>query len=313
MINPLISIGITCYRSKDTIVNSINSAINQNWENKEIIIVDDFSNDGTVDLIKKIDFKNTTYKLIQHRSNKGFPSSINSLIRHAKGQFLCFFDHDDISDPERLNIQFSTLKKYIEKTGAKHVVCYASRIRLYENGYKKIMPAIGSQEKIPIGNDIINYHLSKRVAQNIYFGSGTPSCSLFAPTYLFKLIGDCDINLKRTVDCEIAIKLGEIGCHFVGCADVLVTQLNTLSIHKTGLSNMESDYLLFNKFSKYLDKSSLKFLKGWSTVKGYYLSGLYFKGLIKLVFLIIQFPLRSFLKIIKTGPSRIKHDIKINK
>ena len=75
---------------------------------------------------------------------------------------------------------------------------------------------------------------------------------------------------------------------------------------------MESDYLLFNKFSKYLDKRSLKFLKAWSTVKGYYLSGLYFKGLMKLIFLILKFPLRSVSKIIKTGPSRIKHDIKIN-
>ena len=42
----LVSIIITCFNSQDTIERAVKSALNQDWSNKEIIIVDDYSTDG---------------------------------------------------------------------------------------------------------------------------------------------------------------------------------------------------------------------------------------------------------------------------
>ena len=43
MDNPLITIGITCFNSEKYIIRALDSALNQDWQNKEVIIVDDFS------------------------------------------------------------------------------------------------------------------------------------------------------------------------------------------------------------------------------------------------------------------------------
>ena len=49
---PLITIGITSFNSEGNILRALNSAINQTWQNKEIIVVDDFSSDNTVKIIE---------------------------------------------------------------------------------------------------------------------------------------------------------------------------------------------------------------------------------------------------------------------
>ena len=80
---PLITIGLTSYNCESTIKNAIKSAISQSWENKEIIIVDDFSTDNSVEIIRSIDFKNIKHKLFFEPENKGLPSSLNKIIKNA--------------------------------------------------------------------------------------------------------------------------------------------------------------------------------------------------------------------------------------
>ena len=49
---PLITIGITCFNAENTIANAIKSALNQDWLNFEIIVVDDCSIDNSQNIIK---------------------------------------------------------------------------------------------------------------------------------------------------------------------------------------------------------------------------------------------------------------------
>ena len=58
MKKPLITIGITCYNSSNTIIRAINSAIKQKWKNTEIIIIDDSSTDESFKIIKNLQKKN---------------------------------------------------------------------------------------------------------------------------------------------------------------------------------------------------------------------------------------------------------------
>ena len=50
----LVSIIITCFNSQETIERSVKSAIRQDWEDIEIIIVDDFSTDNSYNLLKNL-------------------------------------------------------------------------------------------------------------------------------------------------------------------------------------------------------------------------------------------------------------------
>ena len=75
MIHPLITIGITCYNAEKTILSAINSAINQDWPNFEIIIVDDFSADGSVKIIDEV--KNKSNISLGYKTSR-----IKDTLRH---------------------------------------------------------------------------------------------------------------------------------------------------------------------------------------------------------------------------------------
>ena len=65
----LVSIIITCFNSQDTIERAVKSALNQDWSNKEIIIIDDFSEDNSLEILTKISSQQTSISLIRNNKN----------------------------------------------------------------------------------------------------------------------------------------------------------------------------------------------------------------------------------------------------
>ena len=65
--------------------------------------MDDCSTDQSVEKIENFIKKDDTpCRLVVHQSNKGAASARNTIIEEAKGEFIAFFDDDDISLPHRL-------------------------------------------------------------------------------------------------------------------------------------------------------------------------------------------------------------------
>ena len=95
--NPLISIIIPCYNEKNTIVRIIDK-INKQKIRKEIILVDDYSNDGTTEIIKKKIINKIT-KVIFHKKNLGKGASIRSAKKFIKGDIVIIQDADLEYDP----------------------------------------------------------------------------------------------------------------------------------------------------------------------------------------------------------------------
>ena len=103
---PLITIGITCFNARLTIKRAILSAINQTWTNKEIIIVNDFSDDDSQAIIEDLINRKKNIKLINNNKNLGCAYSRNVIIKNAIGEFIAFFDDDDFSRDDRLFLQY---------------------------------------------------------------------------------------------------------------------------------------------------------------------------------------------------------------
>ena len=99
-----VTIGITCFNAEDTIEKAIDGAINQEWANKEIIVVDDGSKDNSQMIIEKKISKNKIL-FIKNKSNRGASYSRNKIIEKSKGDLICFMDDDDFSDPRRIKLQ----------------------------------------------------------------------------------------------------------------------------------------------------------------------------------------------------------------
>ena len=93
---PLISIVMATYNGEKYIVKQIESLINQDYLNKEIIISDDGSTDQTINIINEyIDRSNGLIKLF-HNDKKGINNNFTNGILKAKGEYIALCDHDDI-------------------------------------------------------------------------------------------------------------------------------------------------------------------------------------------------------------------------
>jgi glycosyltransferase involved in cell wall biosynthesis len=87
MPNPLVSIIIPVYNAASFINETINSALQQTWPNKEIIIVDDGSTDDSLILAKK--FEGDIVKIFSQQ-NKGASAARNKGLAEAKGDYIQF-------------------------------------------------------------------------------------------------------------------------------------------------------------------------------------------------------------------------------
>ena len=141
----LVTIGITCYNAEDTIKRAIQSALAQAWRNIEVIVVDDLSKDASVEIAEKLSAKDPRLRVIKHSKNGGPAASRNTIVQEAKGEYIAFFDDDDISYKCRIQEQLKQLKTFEKRHQIDYVVCIASGQRRYPNGYIKEMPAIGSK------------------------------------------------------------------------------------------------------------------------------------------------------------------------
>lgn len=94
MSRPLVSIIIPVYNAGPYVAESIASAVNQTWPNKEIIIVDDASTDNSYDIVKK--YECDWIKVYSLEANGGQSHASNFGYLKSSGSFIKFLDADDI-------------------------------------------------------------------------------------------------------------------------------------------------------------------------------------------------------------------------
>lgn len=105
---PLVSILIPCYNAESWLAQTIESALAQTWPNKEIIVVDDGSTDGSLSIARTYEAKNV--KIIS-QANKGASSARNRALGVAKGEFIQYLDADDLLAPDKIERQMDALKE----------------------------------------------------------------------------------------------------------------------------------------------------------------------------------------------------------
>lgn len=108
---PLVSIIITYYKKKPYILKTINSIINQTYNNFELIFVYDDDDKKDLKYIKKIIKKIKKKKLIINKKNLGVAKSRNKALKFCKGSYIAFIDSDDIWKKIKLEFQIKYMIK----------------------------------------------------------------------------------------------------------------------------------------------------------------------------------------------------------
>ena len=304
-----VTIGILCYNAASMIGRAIFSAKAQNWDNLEILIVDDYSSVNSVEIIKKFAETDKRITLIQHSKNKGAAAARNTVIENATGAFICFFDDDDESLPERVATQHARITSYERETAAQYVLCYASGTREYPSGYKKDLVAIGAHEPVPVGEDVAARQLFYGGNKQAFYGFGTPTCALMARTKTLTHVRGFNETLKRAEDIDLAIRLALKGAHFIGCPEKLFIQHATESADKSYDRNLEAEIKLAELHQGYLKRVGLySYALNWPKLRYAHFTKQYGLFLFTFLKLVLSHPVKTLSHLLATGPKRLKHE-----
>ena len=107
----MISIGIPFYNAEAYLEDAIKSVLAQTFQEWELILLDDGSSDGSLNIAKKFEQLDARVRVLSDGLNKKLPARLNEIIREAKFNLIARMDADDLMDVERLEKQYDFLIK----------------------------------------------------------------------------------------------------------------------------------------------------------------------------------------------------------
>lgn len=137
----LVSIIMPSYKCGRFIGESIKSIQAQTYQNWELIIVDDCSNDGTIEIVSELKKEDERLSLYCNTANSGAAVSRNTALLNAKGRWIAFLDSDDLWKPTKLEHQI----KFMEEHG--YAFSYHEYVEVDEEG-KEIGVYVSGKKRV---------------------------------------------------------------------------------------------------------------------------------------------------------------------
>jgi len=129
---PKVSVIIPTYNRLPMLKEAVDSVLAQDFEDLELIVVDDSSTDGTAEEMKEYGGR---VKLIEHTENRGVSAARNRGILHAKGKYIAFLDSDDLWMKGKLKIEVAFLDD-----NPHYPLCYTDEIWIRKG--KRVNPML---------------------------------------------------------------------------------------------------------------------------------------------------------------------------
>lgn len=185
---PLVTVYIPTYNRLELLKRAVQSVLNQDYKNIELIVVDDQSNDGTVEYLRQLSETNENVRYLVNIKNSGACFSRNRAIFSARGYFITGLDDDDYFLEKRIS---SFLYAWNNKQ-ANTVAITSSVIIDFGNRKKKI-----NRPKILRKNEFI-------------FNASYAGSQVFTKTDYLKRISGFDERLKICQDFDCWLRLFDV-------------------------------------------------------------------------------------------------------
>lgn len=151
MSNPLVSIVIPCYNHAEFVQDSIQSVIDQSYENIELLIIDDGSPDHSVEKINAMvaacQQRFTRFEF-RTRANKGLSATLNESLEWCQGEFLSVLASDDQMFKDKSATQVELLRTHSE------YVAVFGAVQLIDNN-NKVIGEIRQEDKVFAFDDLM--------------------------------------------------------------------------------------------------------------------------------------------------------------
>ncbi len=107
---PTVSVIIPVYNGERYVADAIGSILSQSFKDFELILIDDASTDGSLEVLRSQD--DQRIRIVRNDVNLGLARTHNRGLDLARGRYLAMLDHDDWSEPERLAKQVAFLDRH---------------------------------------------------------------------------------------------------------------------------------------------------------------------------------------------------------
>jgi len=191
MFNPVVSVVIPAYNAEHWLAETIQSVLDQTYQEFEVIIVDDGSTDTTRRVVENFKDERILYL---YQENQGLSSARNSGIRAACGRYIALLDADDLFKPDKLAQQVARLER---EPDLGVVTCGFDLIDDQGNWLR--------EEQHWLHAPKINLHTL------LFWNPLLPSTLLIRRIW-FEKVGFFDESLRRYEDWEFSVRLALAGC-----------------------------------------------------------------------------------------------------
>ena len=259
---PLVSVIVPSFNNEGRIGFALQSVITQDYENLEIIFVNDASTDDTLKNAEEV-LKNSSrsYKIINHEKNRGVSAARNTGIDAANGEYICFCDGDDLMKENLVSTLVALCLKYDCD------ISFGGYIWRFENGEPDLLCALNFDIPQPIkGEDALYMSLFKR-------GFMIHLCGMiFKKSFLEKInlrftegcISGEDTEFKEKALCraeKVSFTPECLYIYFLGSESGTVTAKSSKERQITRLNvNVDSDLRTIEYLLKHVKSRRIKFL-----------------------------------------------------
>jgi len=132
---PLVSVVMPVYNCEKFLSFAIDSILGQTLRDFEFIIINDGSSDSSENIMSA--YVDSRIKLIRNETNLGITRSLNRGIHAATGKYICRMDADDVSMPERLELQVKFMEdnEDIALAGSNAILINSDGVKVSEERY----------------------------------------------------------------------------------------------------------------------------------------------------------------------------------
>lgn len=239
---PLVSINITTYNRAHLLPRCLESVLKQNYQNMEIVIVDDCSNDETANVLQNYKNKDRRIKYFRHNRNKKNAQARNTALQNSKGLYVAFMDDDDEwICKNKLKNQVDIFKKNDDEKLA--IVCSGIE-RVMKNNIIKI------EQCLPPKN------LKKRLLKKGLIHNST----VMMKRKVMNKLGGFDTNMIKGVDSEFfrrSVVVHDYKVHFMKS---ITCRYYENHAGRMTIANSKKSYSDIRNVNLYLIKKYFKYL-----------------------------------------------------
>lgn len=189
---PLVSVVVPAYNCQDTLERTLTSIFAQEFQDYEVILVDDASQDATLQIARS--FADPRIKILQHEQNRGEAGARNTGLRAAVGDYVAWLDTDD----EWLSMKLARQVAWMQDAPSQQRACGTGYLltRTYLQGAER------KKTIIPIESD--SWHKKMLSGNNL-----APGATLMVRRQVFEEVGEFDEQLPHGTDMDWLIRYSQ--------------------------------------------------------------------------------------------------------